>query len=128
MWINQNPTLSSSSSNSKISKDAFKHHGVKKVTVLAAISAPETPDNMKLIFERTQINELDDAIHVEDMKLGNILVAKQNHKAKLPCVVGKCTKKNGLWIKGNIQLLKKFKDTMKNLKKTPKEILKTKTW
>ena len=81
-------------------KDVFREHGVKGVTVLAAVAAPETYDNMRLVYEKCNINELDEALHVADMKLGNILVGKQNHKATWPCIWGKCTKKNGLWSKG----------------------------
>ena len=70
----------------------FKEHSVKNATILAAISAPESYATEQKIYEKVNINELDNAEHIADMKLNNIKGGKQGHSSKWPCLYGECTK------------------------------------
>ena len=43
------------------------------------------------IYEKVNINELEDADHYAGMKLNNMKGGKQNHSCKNPCLYGECT-------------------------------------
>ena len=64
-------------------KEKFKEHSVKNVVLLAAISAPEKYETLEKIYEKTNINEIENAIHMGDMKIGNMKVGKQNHRKNI---------------------------------------------
>lgn len=44
------------------------------------IAAPENYHNLKLFFDKCYLNELEDATHINDRMMNNIIVGKQNHK------------------------------------------------
>ena len=72
--------------------EKFKEHSVRNVTVLAAISAPEAYDTLEKIYDKVNINEIQNCEFIGDMKLNNIKTGKQNHSSKWPCPYGACTK------------------------------------
>ena len=67
-------------------KKSFEEHGVKNSTILAVIAAPESYDNMKQIYELTNVNELNPDKNIADGKANNIKAGKMQHSCKFPCI------------------------------------------
>ena len=80
----------------------FKDFGVRKVFILAIVpKTPETYRNMRVIIQKTQLNNLDKFLLVADLKLLNIILGLGTHSSRYPCPYGQCFKnKDGKWTKG----------------------------
>ena len=64
----------------------MKLNSVKKVVILGAADVKENHFNVKLLFNRVNINALKVQLSV-DLKMANIILGLQNHKSKHPCYI-----------------------------------------
>ena len=79
-----------------------KMKGPKQCLVLALVAkVEETVHNIKVLFEKTKLNE-QDIVLSGDLKVINIICGMQTHSAKHSCPYGECWKdtKTGRWVKG----------------------------
>ena len=73
----------------------------KKVLILSVVSANETWESMKKLFELIKLSELSKFRLSMDLKLTNITLGMSSHSSKFPCPYAECYKRNGIWTIGN---------------------------
>lgn len=85
-----------------IKKKSLKSAGVRMCFILAAVCCPEKYENLRKIFEATNIGALVEShkMHLScDLKTTNILLGLGPHSSKRPCAY--CEGERGLWDASN---------------------------
>ena len=84
-----------------------KETGDRKSILLAIVqSVSETYENLKMLFEKTQVNDIKYQLS-SDLKLLNIVTGISSASSRYPCCYAECSKRGRVWKEGKLRTLER---------------------